>query len=298
MRKPTVTPVQSPVASKRKSGAFTLVEMLVVVAVIAILLSILLPTLKGARESGRTAICGSHFHQVGLAAHLYSSNNRRMMPPYAERVADDPGVPILRPLGTGPPESPWGYRRMYLLTTWFKPGPYPSAPRAGDGFFGPYMSTGKDIDNTSIAPDGSIGGLKFIMGCPSVPVGPKPVTVTWLGAPAVTIAHRAMSYGVNIGDSSWDGGMFNGTPDPDYGYDSVGGRRMTTLPSRLLMMADSIGGEPYVLGPAAFPVPEDFTSVTPTPRHVGQFGAIFVDGHTEYGSLEELFVADYWHHYD
>jgi hypothetical protein len=272
--------------------------MLLVVAVLAILISMLLPALQSAREAGRTAVCASHLHQVGQGAHLYSANNRRMMPPYAERVADDPGVGILRAFGTGPLESPWGYRRMYLLTTWFKPGPYTAAPRAGDGFFGPYMSTGKDIDDTSIGPDGSIGGLRFIMGCPSVPVGPKQVNVISWGAPAITLAYRATSYGVNIGDSSWDGGMFNGTLVPEYGYDSVGGRRMSALPARLLMMADSVGGEPYLLGPAAIPDPDDFTAVTPTARHSGQFGAIFVDGHTEYGSHDELFVSEYWHHYD
>ena len=49
----------------RTRCAFTLVELLVVVAVIAILISMLLPVLKNARETARTAVCASNLHQVG-----------------------------------------------------------------------------------------------------------------------------------------------------------------------------------------------------------------------------------------
>ncbi|MEN6308887.1 MAG: type II secretion system protein [Anaerohalosphaeraceae bacterium] len=58
---------------KTKKG-FTLIELLVVVAIIALLLSIVLPSLRKAKEVARKASCKSNMHQVGLALGAYESN--------------------------------------------------------------------------------------------------------------------------------------------------------------------------------------------------------------------------------
>ncbi|MFA5865747.1 MAG: DUF1559 domain-containing protein [Phycisphaerae bacterium] len=54
-----------------KLRGFTLIELLVVVAIIAVLISILLPALGTARESGRQAVCGMNLKQIGLAWQMY-----------------------------------------------------------------------------------------------------------------------------------------------------------------------------------------------------------------------------------
>lgn len=70
------------IASPRRSArrAFTLVDVLVSLAVVAVLIAIMLPSLSAVREATRRVVCGSNLRQVGLALHTYGNDYRGSLP--------------------------------------------------------------------------------------------------------------------------------------------------------------------------------------------------------------------------
>jgi len=86
--------------------AFSLVEVLVVIGIIALLMAILMPAMNRARETAKTLQCASNLRSIGMAIQSYANFNRGLLPAYSKthNWPDDlttPGLGVNDPDGPG-----------------------------------------------------------------------------------------------------------------------------------------------------------------------------------------------------
>lgn len=75
-----------------KVRAFTFIELMVVIAVIALLAALLMPALVRTREITRATACLSNLHQIGVALQLYVSDNQNLLPVMYDQPANGPST--------------------------------------------------------------------------------------------------------------------------------------------------------------------------------------------------------------
>lgn len=108
---------------RRAVGGFTLTELLVVIAVVAILAAFLFPVFGKVRESARRTACLSNLKQIGLAVAQYTQDSDDAMPPIA--YADVEGTTTWRQLAFAYSKS----ARVFACPS----NVYNAVPAIGDG---------------------------------------------------------------------------------------------------------------------------------------------------------------------
>src|SRR5262245_57298278 len=116
-----MTPPRFNFSSLPRQKGFTLVELLVVIAVVALLISVRLPAMARATDQTKRAQCASNLKQFTLAMHIFANDNNDRLPTssvgfWAFDISSDIGTFVE---STG---SPW--------TVMYCPG---TSPRFSDG---------------------------------------------------------------------------------------------------------------------------------------------------------------------
>ncbi|MBL9137400.1 MAG: type II secretion system protein [Verrucomicrobiales bacterium] len=93
-------------------SAFTLIELLVVIAIIAILASLLTPTLARSKEMGRRTHCTGNMRQVGLGIKMYQDDNNDRPPLFLVYPGKNSGFNSITTIASNYLEGP-----QYLGTT-------------------------------------------------------------------------------------------------------------------------------------------------------------------------------------
>src|SRR5260370_15136495 len=99
--------------------AFTLIEILIVIAIIGLLMALLLPALEKTREQANNLKCAVNLNQIGVAIVIYANDNHGQYP----RTVYDPAAPLCAgtnasapdPFGPGGPKANDVTAPLFLL---------------------------------------------------------------------------------------------------------------------------------------------------------------------------------------
>ncbi len=280
-------------ALRFRPRGFTLIEMLVVIAIVAILIGLLLPAIEAARGSARSTQCQSNLRQLGLAAVQYRETNGSY-PPY--RIED---ATVFNNYGVQRPRWQW------IMASWM--GGYAQNPTAvaASVAAGDATCTSVPLDNkVLVCPNmdgadvasirngaygynfGYLGNSRRVVdGDATTPYIRYPIT-------GVKEASRTIIFGDSRGGGTTHGGHSMTLDPPHY---VVRGDKVSTVSDHWTIS----GSYPTTTGPAGVN-PYGPDEITPditvgfspvAARHNGRGNVVFLDGHVESLTLSALGYA-------
>lgn len=283
--------------STRQRVGFTLIELLVVVAIIALLISILLPSLQGAREQAKQAYCLANMGSIGKASNAYASEDRReqIIPIHISHAY----LPALNTSWT----DEWSWRTAMTFAYGGRSAqvPFPQARTEGPGNLtnamldpdpGEPMPPGAQPQywgahtrplNKYIVGDGSSDKKKFEMfHCPSDAGYPPELPTFWhnrdisrsaAGTPMYDLVGN--SYRINVAGLVW---ATLGSPGSQGNFCvAAWGHRASTLeaPGRLVLYSEPLF---YLLSRVEGSLDPEVVDVAGWHRKIRTDNVVYVDG--------------------
>ncbi|HVX86630.1 MAG TPA: prepilin-type N-terminal cleavage/methylation domain-containing protein [Phycisphaerae bacterium] len=239
---------------KRRRSGFTLIELLVVVAIIALLISILLPSLARARDQAKKTACASNLHQLGIALTTYTSEFDGNLPTETSRHFKSYGY------GTSSTENLY-LRRGYTTFT-FPNG----ATQAGHWRELMCMDDGIIKDPRVMFCPGQSDGSWQYTKAPTSSTDPY----TFLNSPFND--HSGYSYQLHLGKNSTMNPPFNGPGNNvDGRFNGAAYTKLIQMPKDIWLMSDKI---------------YDVISIP----HAGNAGSngLYSDAHVEFGQNAKI----------
>ncbi len=133
-----------PQTPRPRHPGFTLVELLVVVSIIAMLVSILLPSLGRAKDAAKAVVCLNNQRVLGIALRYYAHDRNGRLPS-AETFYEDAAPYLDKSL----PDSVWDYKRENMPQALFCPcdsDPFPCPYMGGAFEVTSYLVNGAETD--------------------------------------------------------------------------------------------------------------------------------------------------------
>jgi prepilin-type N-terminal cleavage/methylation domain-containing protein/prepilin-type processing-associated H-X9-DG protein len=200
--------------SFKNRNAFTLVELLVVIGIIALLISILLPALNKAREQARRSKCLSNQRQLVMAWLMYANENKGKL--VSSNTWSEPGLPN-QPGGglCGFPQAPNPPRPAWSWVVAGNRPPIDASPDIADGRLWPYLKAYQIYqcpgNRYNYTHDYSINGVLAGEKCSANPQGAPNATLLNMGQ----IKHASALF-VFIEDYDPRGYLINSFTSPIY----------------------------------------------------------------------------------